>query len=470
MDKKLNIKLGFILIPFAFIFLFEPFYMLSDPLPDVIGYLILYCSLISLADVNHKIRKALGNFKIAIVISICRFVSKGVWEKLFSETESSTGLLLFIFVLSLFEIITLVPAYKNLFEGLLSLALMHNGESVYYKKTKKALKIDNISGEKILVIRESQNNVTEKLSFLTIFFCITKSLLVLLPELTSLATNEDYEFIGVIRILAFFALLPLGIYWLIKIFKYFVSIRKDKAFIENLTDLRSKTLLLNPKIYDARVLSTGLYILIAAFILSIDLYSDHVNVIHNSLFYIAAIFAALVLSKFSKKWILLLSCSAVGAIVSYITHQLNSTLYSDPNFYAGAAKKNVQVYYSFYKMAFFSLADAICLLITVIIAVMFLFDIYKKFSRYPLLNDAQIKKEYVFGLWAFTIVALCFTTLSCAAYVYYIFTQPQEGLGLWYFSYASLINIAISIASAIAATSLILFIKGRVESRYSLDL
>ena len=165
MDKKLNIKLGFILIPFAFIFLFEPFYMLSDPLPDVIGYLILYCSLISLADVNHKIRKALGNFKIAIVISICRFVSKGVWEKLFSETESSTGLLLFIFVLSLFEIITLVPAYKNLFEGLLSLALMHNGESVYYKKTKKTLKIDNISGEKILVIRESQNNVTEQLAF-----------------------------------------------------------------------------------------------------------------------------------------------------------------------------------------------------------------------------------------------------------------------------------------------------------------
>jgi hypothetical protein len=458
------------LIPFAFIFLFEPFFMLSDLLPDVIGYLILYCGLVSLSDINHKIRNALGKFKLAIIVSTARFVAKYLLESIFPESEASMGLLIFIFVLSFFELILLIPAYKNLFEGLLSLALMHNGESVYFKKCRKILKTDRTSGEKVLIIRESSKNATEKICSLTVFFCVIKEVLVLIPELTTLTTNQSYEFIRIVRLLAFFIALPIGILWLIKSVTYFVSVYKDKPFVDNLTELRRRELLNNPIIYDARVISTGLYMLIAAFALSIDIYSDHVNVIQNCIFYAVVIFAAVVMSKFSKKWCWLAGISGVGAFISYFAHQFNETLYSDPNFYAGAAKKNVEAYYSFYKMAFFSLADAIWMLITVVIAVIFVLDIYKGFSRYPLCESKKEKKEFMSGFLIYAITSLVFAFLSCSSYIYFIFTQPNEGLGLWYFSYASLINVGVSIAFSISAIALVFFAKGRIESRYSLDL
>lgn len=470
MSRKLNIKIGFFLIPFAFIFLFEPFFKLSDLLPDFLGYLVLYCGLVSLADVNHRVRKALGGFKLAILISILRFVAKYILNSLFSDTEYSVGLLLFVFILSFFELILVIPAYKNLFEGLLSLGLMHDGESVYRKRSTKKLKIDPDTGEKTLIIRESGKNATEKIYFLTVCFYIIKALGVTLPEVTSLATNQDYEFIHIVRLIGFFAVLLFGTFWLVSIIKYFVSVIKDKTFTKNLTDLHREVLLLNPNIYDARILSTGFYIMISAFVLSIDLYSDHVNVIHNGLFYVIMIFAAIVLSKFSKKWSILLGLSGGGMIISYLTHHFNETLYSDPNFYAGAAKKDIDAYYGFYRMAFFSLADAIWMLLTVIIALIFILDIYRKYTAYPLCPNKAEKKEYLSGFWSCAIPAISLATLSSAAYVYFIFTQPLENAGLWYFSYASLINVGISIAFAISAITTAFFAKSRVETRYSLDL
>ena len=55
MNKKLKRNIGFTLMPFAFLFLFEPAYALIDPLPDFIGYLILCTALSNLSFINHRI-------------------------------------------------------------------------------------------------------------------------------------------------------------------------------------------------------------------------------------------------------------------------------------------------------------------------------------------------------------------------------------------------------------------------------
>ncbi len=470
MTRKLNIKLGLLLIPFAFIFLFEPLYKLSDPLPDIIGYLLLYFGLICLADLNHRIADALKGFKAAIGVCVLRFAALILLEELFDDSEASIGLLLFTFVLSLLELLVLIPAYKNLFEGLLSLGLMHDGSFVYSKKRKSKLKIDKNRGEKTLYVRESSKNATEITLIITVAFCVIKCLAATLPEMTSLATNQDYEFIRILRVITFLAVIPLGIFWLIRMIMYFVSLKKDKPFIDNLTALHAQVMSENPQIFDARILSTGFYIIIAALVLSIDLYADHVNIIHNSVFYAIIIISSLVLCKYSKKWTFVAGVSSVGATVSYFAHLFNKTLYSDPNFYARAVKKDVDAYNGFYRMAFTSAFDALFMLLTVAVTLIFLFDVYKKCSRYSVTDSNTEKKYYVSAFLKFAIPTISLATISSVGYVYFIFTQPYEDIGAWYFSYTSIIDTALSIIFAVSSIALVSHVKKTVESRYRIDL
>ena len=162
MNLKLKKNIGLSLIPFAFLFLFEPNYTLIDPLPDFIGYIILIAALTNLSDVNYHIHDARGGFKKGIAISIFRFLSIYVLKNIFATDEQSIGILLFSFVLSFFELVVIIPAYKNLFDGLLSLGMMHDGTFVYYRSVRKKLRINKKTGEKTLYVRESKSNVSEK--------------------------------------------------------------------------------------------------------------------------------------------------------------------------------------------------------------------------------------------------------------------------------------------------------------------
>lgn len=75
MYGKMRKNIGFSLIPFAFLFLFEPHYALIDLLPDFIGYFIICLAIINLADINLRIREAFWGFRKAIAISICKYVA-----------------------------------------------------------------------------------------------------------------------------------------------------------------------------------------------------------------------------------------------------------------------------------------------------------------------------------------------------------------------------------------------------------
>ena len=54
MNGRLIRNIGFTLLPFAFLFLFEPGISIKDPIPDCIGYVIFCLAIRNLADIEIK--------------------------------------------------------------------------------------------------------------------------------------------------------------------------------------------------------------------------------------------------------------------------------------------------------------------------------------------------------------------------------------------------------------------------------
>lgn len=479
MKIKMKKHLGFTLLPFAFLFLFEPNLALNDYLPDFIGYIILCIALINLSDVNHLISDAVSGFKRGILISCLRYVAiymlQNVFgiDQLYSDNETSVGTLLFAFIFAILELIILLPAYKNLFEGLLSLGMMHDGSYVYHKHIRRRIVTDKEGGKRIMYVREGRRNVSEKLLSLTVVFLIIRCIAYVLPEFTSLTDNSSYEFIVHLRWFSFIVALPICIAWLVSALVYFIKLRRDKTFIANLSEFYIREISQRPNVITVRALSSGLCVIIAAFAFSMDFYTDHINIIPNALFYLLVAIGAIILLKHSKKWIPILAISSVGAIISTYTRDIATTLYSNPEFTPVAVKTDLEAYMSFYKVVSFTILDTALTFIAVVFAVLLAWDVYKKHSNLAPALEKDEKKEVrehrsTFAKGAVAIVLAA--TVSSAANIYYMFVQPFENIGEWYFYYSPIIAIVASVAFAIVAVYFTVFIINSVKFRYSREL
>lgn len=466
MNGKLNKNIGFSLLPFAFLFLFEPGYTLVDPLPDFIGYIILCLAIINLADICPRIQDAYDGFRRGILISVLRFVAVYLLDRYFSDISKSIGLLIFCFIFSLFELIVIIPAYKNFFEGLLHLGMMHDGDAVYLKKIKTIKTISKDDGTEKIITRESRRNITEKMYFFTLTFLILRHIAMTVPEFTTLITNTKYEFISILRIFAIIVILPIGICWLIRFLTYCSKIRNDKAFIEELSEIYVKRVKENPNFYTVRIITSGVYTILSAFAVSIDFYSKYINVLPDYIFFILIFVAAILLRRFSKKWIILSCISIVGVAISALSHYSSMLFHGE--FYPNAIRKNLNAYYSFYKMLGLHIAEAAVLIVSVFLITLILWDIYKLHSDLSKATSASEIKEgsrrYRLGA-ALTI--LC-ATLSAAGSVYYIAAQPFYYTDKWYFYYSAVISVAVSLIFAFAASYFVGFINNSVKYNYRL--
>lgn len=473
MDLKLRRNVGLSLIPIAFFFLFEPYFILIDPLPNFIGYIILAIALTNLADINYHILDARNGFKKGIAISIFRFIALYVLKNVFAAEEQSVGRLLFSFSLSVFELVILIPAYKNLFDGLLALGMMHEGTYVYNNIIRKKLKIDKKTGEKTLYVRKSRHNVSERAYFLTVAFLLISCLAATLPEFTSLIDNSSYEFVNLIRGLGYIIALPFGIAWLVNIVKYFAELKKDTQFIDNLTKLYVSEIRQRPNIFTVREVTALLFTLLAAFVASFDFFVDYINIVPNAIFYVLILASIFVAMKYSKLWIPISVFSTVGIIISTLTRYFAKVLYVNNEFTPLAIKKDLEVYLAYYRVVSFTILDAIWMLMTAILVVFLIWSIYKKHTNYAPASENKAKSEIKELKGRFIAGAACAITsavASAAANIYYVMIQPHEDLGVWYIYYAPAITIAISILSTLAFVYFIMFIVNSVKYRYKMDV
>ena len=226
---KVNKKLGMGLIIAAFFFLFNPNIIIIDLLPDVIGYVLMCMGLSQLSLINPSFEEAIAKFKKMIFVSLGKFAAFILLFSLFNERERPYGFLLFAFAFLVLDLIFIIPAIKELFEGFIYLAGMHKSE-VAYKKRRES----------------SRRTYIEKIYRLTITFVIVKAVLYVLPEFITLTKDEYidrsflmymYEYINVFRVLGALIVLVWGVVWLIRTVRFFVKLSKEAAFISELREV-----------------------------------------------------------------------------------------------------------------------------------------------------------------------------------------------------------------------------------------
>lgn len=405
MSGKIRKNIGFSLLPFSFIFLFEPSYALLDPLPDFIGYIILCFALINLADINPAIMDALKGFSRAAVLSVIRLASYIVLTFAFEGQEQTVTELLLIFVFALFDAVILIPAYKNLFNGLLNLGIHHDGSAVYYCKKSGGM------------------NRSEKMYLFSCVFVITKNLLWALPEFTSLAGNDTYEFIGILRLFAMTVVVPISIAWLVNIIVYFVKVRKDDQFIKNLLEVYVQKSEASPSFFDMRTSTVGILVLTVAFALSIDMLFDNFNATPDFLMYLLLICGALILRKYSKRWLLLTICSSLG-IVTGVTCFISS-LYFYSRYLPTDVIRDIGAYNAYYFMLYISVAESVTFMVSLITCLALLYDVYSKntdlASDIDQAEQKRMNKKFNVG----AILTCLFGAISSFGALFYVYSIPN---------------------------------------------
>ena len=444
MYGRLQKNIGFSLIIFAFFFLFEPSYALIDPLPDFIGYAILCIALINLADINERISCAFLGFRKSLILSLLRFVSLFVTNKVFGNDENTIGQLIFVFLFAFFEIVVAIPAYKSLFEGLLSLATFHDGEAAFTKK------------------KENGKNRTEKMYALTSAFVVVKNIVCSLPEFTSLQNNSSYEFVHVLRLFAIFAVLPLSFVWLVNIIEYFIALRKDTRFVESLSQKYIEKAESQPEFYYSRVLCTGLYALLVSCVLSFDIYSENVNYLPDLFFFTALILSVIFLKKYSAKWISITLISVFGSALSVFLYIVESAFFE--RHFISAIKRNLEAYEHYYFMLMLYVVQAVILFATIILIALFSKDVLANSTATNTCKN-KIAIRHKSRLFLFVGCG----ALSAISDVWHIFALPYFKRG-WIYEYSGIISTAISIAFIVSAITLVTYSVSEVKRFYKTDI
>lgn len=461
MNGKLKKNIGFSLMPLAFLFLFEPRYTLIDPLPDFIGYMLLCAAIINLADINPRIYEAFLGFRKAILVSMLKYVAlymlySFVYESantpvydgaedwaigVFHESEMAVGILLFVFVFGLFEMVVLIPAYRSLFEGMLSLGMYNDGTAIYLKKITKREKIDKKTGHKTVLVRESKRNLTEKAYFLTVALILGQVLANILPELTTLITNTSYAFVVHLRVLLMVLLVPISIAWLIKMLGYCSKIRMDTPFINNVSQKYVTFATENPDLYVVRKLIMGVSSLIVASVLCLNLYVNEVKVIPGFVFAMVVIFSAVTLRKYSKKWGLVISFATINTILSAVTY------FATVKFYSDSSLSKLETYNAYNLLVGLSIAESVSFIITFIFTLIMVWEVYGKHTDISFTKEKQSYKAektyFLKGAVACTVSAI----MMALANVYYVYANhPYLIINIkWIVEYSSVIVLGVSL-------------------------
>ena len=449
MYGKLRKNMGFSLIIFAFFFLFEPSCALVDPLPDCIGYSILCFALINLADINDRISYAFRAFRRGILLSILRIVCLILLDKVFVDDEQTVGLLLFVFVFALFELLIMIPGYKALFDGLQNLGIFEGGEAVYHKKHEKG------------------RNASEKMYIMTLVFLIVKNLFSLVPELTTLKSDTSYEFIYIVRILFILITLPFSLTWLINIVRYFVKVRRDTPFVKALEEKYISRSQASPEFFVGRVIRVGLASFLVSFILTFNLYSEGVNYLPNAFAYSTLLATAIFMRRFSGKWRHLAVSSVIGAVCSICLFYVEKYFYE--MYYIGAVNRNIEAHNHYYFMLALYIIQSIIFVAVLIFSLMFLYDIFiQHFNREASEHDAyKIEDKRKFSIKLYTCLSM--GILYALSSVYHIFSLPRSNWS-WVYRYSGIISTAITIMFIASAAVLISHLQDKIKKIYKTTL
>jgi len=295
---------------------------------------------------------------------------------------------------------------------------------------------------------------------LSVLFVVVKNVFWALPEFTTLAADDTYEFINVLRLFAAVIIIPVAIVWLVRIIKYFRAINKDADFVESLKTVYLEKIQNARDFFISRVVSIGLAIMTGAFILSLDFTVDSVNAISDIWLYIAAIVSALFLRRHTEKWKLLIIPSTLGIAAAVFCDLATNHFFSrhSPN----DVIRNIEAYNSYYFMLFMYVAEAVIfigLLLCAIPAIRDLFVSYTDMSGNIGSSDYKAMKRK-FNCGSATVLSL--GVIAALSGLYYVYSIPRTYKGL-VFELSGIISHTLCIVFVFVTWYFIGYVKSAIK-------
>ncbi len=292
--KMRGMGFGFLLA--AGVFLWNPTVNLFDPLPDLIGYILISLGISMIADLNDFLRDAQkGFFKMLfvgggyILAELLIHVFLSGYEDPMNRYESPVWVLLLSFVFMVLEFIFAIPAWKTFWRGLEDLARFGNGTAILAEKKGRSL--------------------CESLSGLTTRLIILKAVFACLPELSILTSFEYddfnpkfgfdwYQFVNAFRYLGALIVGVVGIVWLVRYCSLFALAKKDDAWKSHLESRYSAEILPQTGMLLCRRIDAGFSLLKTGAVFSVNLVFLHRPALPD---WICAIFVLLGLLLLGKQ-------------------------------------------------------------------------------------------------------------------------------------------------------------------------
>ena len=326
--RKNNISYG--LLAFAFVFLFNPCVSVIDPLPDVIGYIILSAALSKISMLSETLYDAKRAFERLVIIDSAKILSLLWIFGAEAVSERSISLLLWSFIFGALEIVFAIPAYLKLFEGFSYMGNFYPNTSIHQGKGKRRV------------------SYTDFVKGFSVFFVIFKAVFTCLPETAAIYDESSpfrniYRYIGVMRGLCIIPVLIVGIAWLVSMIRYFNRISRDKAFVDAVNNEYSQKKLTKIGAFVIKDVRIASVFMVIASVLSIDLTLDGINILPDIL---VIVFLGISLFYFSKATRIKKPFVIVSFALFSIAAMLEDFIryYFADNFYYNAIEKNHEAF------------------------------------------------------------------------------------------------------------------------------
>ncbi len=433
-------------------FLFNPDIAIIDIIPDVFGYIFILFGLSQLSEINEKIEEARNCFKKAAICNLIKLSLLVVLFGMVSQREMPVSMLLFTFVMNLFDLIYVVPGYLYLFSGLMYLGERLDGEYVLGRRRFVPKKMPENADEKGIEAfkkREMKRRMrceralsnTEKIQRATVMFVLFKAVTPVLPELTSLfehgySNSAIYDFVYLFRTVAVFLVFFAGIIWLVLAIKYYAGIMRDKGFIGALKEKYAAEVLPDKVHFLKKFVSLEIILFVCGAFFFTNLYFDEFNIVPSAIAGIILIIASYRTRKYSSKWTFVFVSSIFmtlsSAVLEISRYKFNSEYIKEQ------IMRNSDAYAAWERMTSNSIFFGVASILTVISLMILARDIAVKYTGYFMqgtdsFDPERATKELHRELTRPLILTGIFGVLQCSCVPLYFISMWYRIEAVWFF-------------------------------------
>lgn len=363
------VKLDFVLLMLSVLCFINPTVDLVDPIPDFIGYLMLYIGMRRLCRDNDSLTEA--RKRAAVLAGITAALA--VIAEMFPDMSGMT-MLLISFVAAVAEAIVFIPMITGYLDGMTYLVTRHGSE-------------DNTANP-------------AKLKRYSIIAFLVKDAAMFLPLLPAL-TDSSYvfadgeahfsQFTDLYVLFSVAVVWAVSIPWAVKFIKVHRKMSSDKAFTKALSEKYEKEVLAFPKRITAGNMTKMLTVTVIASVFLFGFYTDNVNIFPD--FIAAVLFAfCFVLMSGAPKALRISGVLAdtVWAVFSFVSMKLQINFAAEnytPEWALHEIGKSAEMYK---KIEIFAAVEAVFMALNTVLFLICLFRAVKAHKK-EVMNSERVR-------------------------------------------------------------------------------